>query len=313
MNIRASIGTANRLGLTNGKNNVEPTTAYLLLERGCAGKCVFCPQSFGDNEHVSRVVWLEYDLSDIVERLNDSEFEWICLQTAVYPKLEDDLAVVLSSISRDIPISVAVSPLSQIEPFKLAEAGVDRIGIPVDGATKSIVEWSKGYSSTEWEEFFDYLFTAIEVFGKEKVSTHIIVGLGETDKELSLAFKSFKSIGVNVALFALTPPDKSDLEKPDMISYRKAQFMCDLLIDNNGTLDSLNFDNDGTLLGTTDSNLENIEWNLESALLTRGCPDCNRPFYNEPVSGPWYNYPRKLTKDEVRAESVRISDGLGKR
>ena len=123
MNIRASIGTVNRLGLAKGRNDVEPTTAYLLLERGCSGKCVFCPQSAGVSDRVSRVIWPEFELDDIVKQMDGSGFERICLQAAIYPKLEDDLAIVLSKLSRDIPISVSISPLSKVEPFKLAEAG----------------------------------------------------------------------------------------------------------------------------------------------------------------------------------------------
>ena len=32
---------------------------------------------------------------------------------------------------------------------------------------------------------------------------------------------------------------------------------------------------------------------------TSGCPDCNRPFYNEKPSGPIYNYPKKLSQEEI--------------
>jgi biotin synthase-related radical SAM superfamily protein len=35
------------------------------------------------------------------------------------------------------------------------------------------------------------------------------------------------------------------------------------------------------------------------AFQTSGCPDCNRPFYNERPGGPLYNYPRPLTPAEV--------------
>ena len=33
--------------------------------------------------------------------------------------------------------------------------------------------------------------------------------------------------------------------------------------------------------------------------LTSGCPNCNRPFYNEKPSGPIYNYPRKISQEEI--------------
>jgi biotin synthase len=35
------------------------------------------------------------------------------------------------------------------------------------------------------------------------------------------------------------------------------------------------------------------------AFRTSGCPDCNRPFYNERPGGPMYNYARPLTLEEA--------------
>ncbi|RLI07925.1 radical SAM protein, partial [Candidatus Bathyarchaeota archaeon] len=35
--------------------------------------------------------------------------------------------------------------------------------------------------------------------------------------------------------------------------------------------------------------------------MTSGCPDCNRPYYNEPVRGPLYNYPFRPGEEDVRA------------
>jgi len=39
------------------------------------------------------------------------------------------------------------------------------------------------------------------------------------------------------------------------------------------------------------------------AFRTSGCPGCNRPYYNERPSGPFYNYPRGLTEEEARREA----------
>jgi biotin synthase len=41
--------------------------------------------------------------------------------------------------------------------------------------------------------------------------------------------------------------------------------------------------------------------------LTSGCPDCNRPFYNEKPSGPIYNYPRNIRRDEMLAIKYQLS------
>ena len=33
--------------------------------------------------------------------------------------------------------------------------------------------------------------------------------------------------------------------------------------------------------------------------ITSGCPDCNRPYYNEKPGGPLYNYPRQPLPTEI--------------
>jgi len=42
-------------------------------------------------------------------------------------------------------------------------------------------------------------------------------------------------------------------------------------------------------------------WNIvdnTNAFITSGCPGCNRPYYTSRPSGPIYNYPRNLNKNE---------------
>jgi biotin synthase len=39
--------------------------------------------------------------------------------------------------------------------------------------------------------------------------------------------------------------------------------------------------------------------------LTSGCPDCNRPYYNEKPIGPLYNYPRKISQKE-KEEIIKL-------
>ena len=41
--------------------------------------------------------------------------------------------------------------------------------------------------------------------------------------------------------------------------------------------------------------------------LTTGCPDCNRPFYNEKPSGPLYNHPRSMNPAETAAIIQQLS------
>jgi biotin synthase-related radical SAM superfamily protein len=43
------------------------------------------------------------------------------------------------------------------------------------------------------------------------------------------------------------------------------------------------------------------------AFQTSGCPDCNRPFYNERPGGPMYNYPEPLTSQQIKAAIEELS------
>ncbi|MFN3268566.1 MAG: hypothetical protein ACK416_04835, partial [Zestosphaera sp.] len=51
------------------------------------------------------------------------------------------------------------------------------------------------------------------------------------------------------------------------------------------------------------------------AFLTYGCPSCNRPFYNESVRGPYYNYPSRefllRNKDSLVSELGRLLSECG--
>ena len=62
----------------------------------------------------------------------------------------------------------------------------------------------------------------------------------------------------------------------------------------------MQFDTEGKIVGLRVSN-ESLESIIASGLpfQTSGCPDCNRPYYNEKPSGPIYNYPNKPNKEEI--------------
>jgi biotin synthase len=46
--------------------------------------------------------------------------------------------------------------------------------------------------------------------------------------------------------------------------------------------------------------------------MTSGCPGCNRPYFNERVSGPIFNFPRKPKAEEIsriRGEMLGAVEG----
>ena len=96
--LRVSIGSAAALGLINYKLAVPPTTVYLMsyTDAPCLANCSFCAQACGnkaDHEQLSRVVWPDFLLSEILAGLMNPAYqilERICYQVINYPGLLED-------------------------------------------------------------------------------------------------------------------------------------------------------------------------------------------------------------------------------
>jgi biotin synthase len=147
------------------------------------------------------------------------------------------------------------------------------------------------------------LKTAVKVFGKGKVSTHLIVGLGESDREILRIIQKMKDFSVNTGLFSFTPISGTKLEKREKIPlsrYRRIQLAHYLITRRRTRVENMYFNINGDLsnLGIPKDKIVKVI-RTGTPFMTSGCPDCNRPFYNERPSGPIYNYPRKLRSEEI--------------
>ncbi len=315
--IRVSLGTAIVLRLLGGKLDAKPTTAYLMTykEGKCTANCGFCPQareSKSSTELLSRVSWPTFPTTSVLaileEAVKEGKIKRVCIQALNYSQVFLQLQTLVKEIKKQITISVSVScqPLVKENIQLLIEAGVDRIGIALDAATETLFEKIKGEdtgSSYTWKSQFRILDEATEVFGKGNVSTHVIVGLGETEKEVTQVIQRCTDMGILPALFAFTPIRGTALEgnsPPSLESYRRVQLARYLIVNGSVGFDDMQFDYEGQIIsfGLAVDELKSV---IESGepFLTSGCRDCNRPFYNEKPSGPTYNYHRKLSREEL--------------
>jgi lipoyl synthase len=315
--IRASLGTAIVLGLLDGRINAKPTTAYLMTYKGgkCTANCGFCAQarsSKSSTDFLSRISWPAFKTRNVLKAIgyaaDKGEIKRVCIQALNYRSVFVHLETIVKEIRKEahVPISVSCQPLIKKNIQLLAKAGVNRIGIALDAATETLFKKVKGEDAGctyNWGNQFKMLGEAIRVFGKGNVSTHLILGLGETEKEAVQVIQRFVDMTVLPALFSFTPIRGTALENrspPSMESYRRVQLARYLINKGLARFDSIQFDNTGkiTWFGLANQVLKPI---IESAepFLTSGCKDCNRPFYNEKPSGPIYNYAKKPNKEET--------------
>ena len=317
--VRASIGTAAVLGLERVALSARPTTAYLMLyhEGRCLANCAFCPQARSSHARpdlLSRIAWPPYELERVLSALSararQAGLERVCVQVLLYPRFHLDLLELVSAISGacDLPISISTQPLAARWMEALKAAGAERISIPVDAATPELFSAVKGRGRGcpyTWEGHMRALRRALSVFGRGMVGTHLIVGLGETEREAVRFIQAMYDMGIYVGLFAFTPIRGTALEswpRPDLASYRRVQLARHLIAEGLARYEQMSFDASGRLTGfglPRDELAEVAATGLP--FMTSGCPSCNRPYYNEPVRGPLYNYPFRPGERDVEA------------
>jgi len=316
-NIRVSIGSAMVLGLLRGKLDAKPTTIYLLTCRNekCSANCGFCPQardSKGRADMLSRVTWPTFMTRKVVDGIERTvrggAIKRVCIQSLNYPEVFDEVLLLVREIKSrvTVPISVSCQPLNPEKMRGLADAGVNRISIALDAATEKIFDRVKGQNiggPYRWERQRKALNEAVKVFGEGSVSTHLIVGLGETEKEICQTIQWCVDSGIYPGLFAFTPIPGTALEnnpQPSLNHYRRAQVVHCLLTHRKTRFENMAFDSNNCITNfgiSKERLLEVID--TGEPFLTSGCPGCNRPYYNEGPSGPLYNYPRQLLPEEI--------------
>ncbi|HVP16402.1 MAG TPA: radical SAM protein [candidate division Zixibacteria bacterium] len=323
--IRVSLGSVVVLGLADAKLDAAPTTAYLMTYRQekCNANCGFCPQARGSTtraDMLSRVSWPAYRTQEVLERIvdaaGDGRIKRVCIQALNYSQVFCDLHAIIRLVSHStkVPISVSCQPLNIENMRQLADAGAERIGIPLDAATKEVFDRTKGVGAAgpyNWKKQWQHLKNAKKVFGEGKVSTHLIVGLGETDKEMVKTIQKCVDLAILPALFAFTPipgTPLGDETQPQITKYRRIQTARHLILHRIAKCDDMNFDKNGLItdFGVSEETLAKIIQTGEP-FFTSGCPGCNRPFYNEKPSGPIYNFPRELTPTELSTAKKQLS------
>jgi biotin synthase len=290
MKVRISYGSAIKLGLLNKKIDCLPTTIYLMTVGACTGRCLFCVQAGGSaSQKLSRVTWPESSLDEVLTNLGS---ERVCLQCLNYRGLFDDIAAIVENIEN--PISVSAQPFTTGELRLLAEK-VERIGISLDCAAERLFKTIKPTYS--WDLHWKRLKKAVKIFGDFQVTSHLIVGLGETEEEMVRVMQKLHRMKIIPSLFAFTPLRGTPLESREKVplrKYRRMQLAYHLITED--ISDNFRF----TKGEIVDCGVNTEEYRENPHIYTtRGCPQCNRPYYTESPRGPLYNYPYTPSKKEM--------------
>ena len=323
--VQTSLAASLTLGLQQGlfHRNAKLKGLNLLLryKEGCAGRCHFCGLSRSRQDGPGgktfiRVDWPTYPLEEIIERAKgNQQIHRVCSSMITHPRAVEDTCLIIRRFKEEtnLFISVLISPTlihDDSALLKMKEAGADRVGIAIDAATPQLFDHLRGSGvggPHRWDHYWDVLKRAVDIFGRFFVGIHLIVGLGETEKEMVYTIQSGQDAGALTHLFSFFPEKGSPMEKhspPPLKQYRNVQLARWIINENLGSADRMAFDGMGRL---TDFGVD-IRPLLQSGepFMTSGCPGrdgkvaCNRPYGNERPSGPIRNFPFLPEPDDIK-------------
>lgn len=304
--IKVSSGTLAVLGLLDAHMDAPPNTAYLMAGGRCRRDCAFCAQaanSKASTRALSRVSWPSWDdeqvLAEVEQAYATGRIERCCLQVTVSSGYLECVKEIAALIGQQVPLCASVTADAD-QVGELLVSGLEKVGLSLDAASEDAHRRVKRGSLAE---ALDIIEDAARRF-PDRIATHLIVGLGETEEEMLRMIGRLGSLGVTIALFAFTPIAGTALERrrpPSLDRYRRIQVAHQLIVHDLADVEDFAFSPQGriTAFGLPENELRASLGDGE-AFETSGCPGCNRPYYNEPPSGPLYNYPRPLTPEETQ-------------
>ncbi len=280
------------LGLVENKSLKNlTTTIYVAFGNKCSYNCKYCAQNnFKSNNNIqkiSRVNWKKVTSEDFFYALEkNNNVNRICFQ--VLGSWEENfINFFLENEEKLKRFKISVcARLTKEQIDNLYNSTIDTICLAIDEAVN--LNLRKGSQNL--------LKTLLSYPKKEKLRTHLIYGLGETDLEFLSTFSLLIKNGINTSIFAFTPVnDKLSLSQPEPLKWRLIQ-IATYCINFNLPI-NINFNGENIInISIPDKSI------IKKAILTRGCSFCNRPFYNEKPRGFMYNYHRKLKEDEFEKE-----------
>jgi biotin synthase len=319
--VQMSTAAALTLGIMSGRMHRCTCTRCLNLlltyPEGCRANCAYCglarhreaERDYADRNFI-RVDWPAVPLErviDIVARdVAASPFHRMCISMITHPRSDADAVTVLRQWTdridpSAIPVSILSNPttMTREDIARLHDLGADIFTVALDAATPEIFERTRGkgvQSPHAWAKYWEILMDARDIFGPQKFGAHIIVGMGETERDVLVLVQRLVDLGGHSHMFCFFPEKGSlmdHLPATPRDQWRRVQ-LGRYLIDYRGArVENMSFDSEGrvTGFGIPASELDTIIGE-GIAFRTSGCPGkfrddvsaCDRPYGDSPPS-----------------------------
>jgi biotin synthase len=325
--VRISMAAAIELGLKPGRIFRDAHCGCINLlqnyPEGCYANCTYCglarerPGAPEDNTFI-RVAWPLFPTDLVAEKIaqHQARVGRVCIAQVQDHRAYDDLIDMTRRVRclSDVPISALVSAttLNEERLGHIKEAGADIIGVGLDGASEGVFYDTRGKGARgphDWDHHWRIVRAARRLFGPMKVNCHVIVGLGETDRDLVNLFYQLKSEQIAGYLFSFNPEPGTAMQaapRAPLHRWRRIQLTKHLIEHCDLPREAIEYDADGYIL-----RLNAPEAMVEAAVntglpfMTNGCPDrngvmaCNRPYGSYRPGEDFRDYPFLPEADDL--------------
>ena len=216
-----------------------PEQLFFLLHKQCLNGCLFCPLI--DNLADSPYTWEK--IESRIQENTPNNIQSVSFTTS-YPvgksqkeivsELVDVVTKTRNLLGDGIPFGVSLKTPSIEHLISLKEAGFSEIRLNIETYNDSLAQ--KLMPNKSPHDILRSIEHAVKVFGKEKVSSNIIIGLGESDTDILNGVETLAKIG---ALSTLYPYDPVPLTK-NQFSRPSAERIYNLAVERKKILEKHN-------------------------------------------------------------------------
>jgi biotin synthase len=340
--VQLSTAAAITLGLVPGRMHRCACTRCLNLlltyPEGCRANCAYCglarhresATNYADRNFI-RVDWPAAPLDEIIARIADqgeaTPFHRMCISMITHPRSDADTLAVLerwmARIPRAlVPVSILSNPttMTRRDVQALHDLGADIFTVALDACTPAIFDRTRGKgvdSPHRWDGYWRVFEYAREIFGPERIGMHLIVGLGETDRDVLEICRRLRVAGGHSHLFCFYPERGSlmdHLPAPPRSRWRRLQLARYLLEYRDHPFEAFGFSADGALVSFGTDVAEVTATGIP--FRTSGCPGrerpdvsaCDRPYGDSPPSDI-ASYPFQPKGHDLRRIRRQLAEG----
>lgn len=325
--VRTSLAAAIVLGAKAGRfyRDVCLRCINLLLTYpdGCHANCAYCGLARGRpggyrGKSFIRVDWPTLPTEEVIERMirYSADVSRVCVSMITHHRAYQDTVDVIRRIRQgvDAPLSALIAPnlFDRDRLLELRRLGVDTVGIGLDAASEVVFERTRGRGvkgPLYWSQYWQMIAEARQAFGPSRVNAHLVVGIGETDRDLVEVILRLKKMEVCAYLFCFYPETDSLMarrRRPSLRRFRRIQLVKYLLEMGRLSAREIGYDEAGRIRRLSTS-APLIEQAIRSGqpFFTNGCPGkegtlaCTRPFGSYRPGEPFRDFPFQPTEDDL--------------